>query len=881
MKSDYSSNNMKIIEEKIEKEKSPNKKKRDNSESKKGKFSSNSLDLGNNDKSIEEIIDSIIAENNIPLTDLIDLQISPKYPFDGKLFSYLIEKENRTEKENYFLIHYLKFYDSFGDLLNKIYNKEEKIFLFNQIINKIGIEEKNVNDILFKIGDISEKFYFLLQGTAIRLNTVQYGASMNKFEFFLYMKYLYKLDENKLFNLILAENEEVFDKYELLYFILGDKSVKYSGDSLKQLKSMEASYVLNRIIPNKMLEMNYNNETKIVMTEASKTFDDIYKGDHVVSILEGHIKKINIPIKDYLENLKPIEFKEKNYELIKKKVILYTYNIEKEIKVGEHLEELDLKKMQKRNSTIICNSNCLLGYLIKKNYISCLKVTQTKFHKNDINFLLSHELFSMMNFIEFDKNYYHLFELEKMHQNKILFEQGESNNNIYFLKKGEIYITFEGSFNDIYRIIGLKGGPKNRKLLDINYIKRFHSINIDENIFKEKHFLTLFKIKENFPIGFDDFLDKENGNKILFKAFCVMDSEVFKISRENFNEILLKESEVRKMKRNYVNKRNNILIDGLNIKKNGLLQNYINDKFNIQLELPYLFDESPLLVKSQKRQKNFLIKPKRIKNELIKIETKLNNKFVNEMKKALRTKKNKENIEIQKYKYLKYEGNKSFQNLNDYIINSNSSNSILNKKSIFSSKKSIKIMNIKDNSKNSKINNEILELIKSENSDEIFTRKKNEKNPLDPYEKIYQSLKNDDKNRITDFSYLSILMPPHPNKQISKSKKNILTDKIYRNNFNEKLILRSDNFRNLSNKKEELKTLPSYMNIISKSKKTISGNTKLDFEDFQIKNFIFFNERLSKIFDKTNIKKNSNENNKSSSINENHLVFPKISSKKL
>ena len=190
-------------------------------------------------------------------------------------------------------------------------------------------------------------------------------------------------------------------------------------------------------------------------------------------------------------------------------------------------------------------------------------------------------------------------------------------------------------------------------------------------------------------------------------------------------------------------------------------------------------------------------------------------------------------------------------------------------------------MNIKDNSKNNKINNEILELIKSENSDEIFTRKKNEKNPLDPYEKIYQSLKNDDKNRITDFSYLSILMPPHPNKQISKSKKNILTDKIYRNNFNEKLILKSDNARNLSNKKEELKTLPSYMNIISKSKKTISGNTKLDFEDFQIKNFIFFNERLSKIFDKTNIKKNSNENNKSSNINENHLVFPKISSKKL
>ena len=877
MNNNYLSNNINQNEDIKNKEKNQYKKKRESSYSQRARLSSKTLDLSPSDILIEEIIDSIIAEKNIALTELIDLPISPKYPFDGKLFSYLIQKQFRTEKENYFLIHYLKFYDSFYNLLSKIYNNEEKIFLFNQIINKIIIEIKKENDILFKIGDISEKFYFLLQGTAIRLNTVQYEENMNKFEYFLYMKYLYKLDENKLFNLILSKNEEIYDKYELLYFILEDKSIKYFGDSLKQLKRMEASYVLNRIIPNKMLEMNHNNESKIVITESSKTIDDIFKGNHVVSILEGHIKRINIPIKEYLENLKPISFNEENDELIKKKVTLYTYNIEKEIKVGEHLEELDLKKMQKRNSTIICNSKCILGCLIKKNYISCLKLTQTKFHKNDINFLLSHELFSMMNFREFDKNYYHLFELEKMGQNQVLFEQGELTNNIFFLKRGEICITFEGNFDDIYRIIGLKGGPKNRKLLDINYIKRFHSINIDENIFKEKHLFTILKIKENFPIGFDDFLDKENGNKILFKAFCIMDSEVFKISRENFNEILLKENEVRKMKIDYVIKRNNMLIDGLNIKKNGLLQNYISEKFNIQLELPYLFDDSPLLFKSQKRQKKYLIKPKKIKNELIKIDTKLNDKFVTEMKKALRSKKNKENIEIQKYRYLRSENNKSFKNLNDYINNSNSTNSIRTKKNIFNSaKKSIKLMNVKNNSKNKNLNNEILELIKSENTNEIFKRKKNEPNPLDPYEKIYQTLKNDDKNRVTDFSYLNILMPPHPNKQISKSKKNILTDKIYKNNFNEKSISKIDSERILKNKKEELKNLPSSINIINKNKNAINGNERINFVELEINNYIFYNERLNKLFVRENIKTNSYENNKSSNINENKLIFPKI-----
>ena len=73
-----------------------------------------------------------------------------------------------------------------------------------------------------------------------------------------------------------------------------------------------------------------------------------------------------------------------------------------------------------------------------------------------------------------------------------------------------------------------------------------------EKIFKEKQMFTLFKIKENFPIGFDDFLDEENEKKNLFKAYCIIDSEVLVISRENLNEIIYKEIEVRKVEKNYV-----------------------------------------------------------------------------------------------------------------------------------------------------------------------------------------------------------------------------------------------------------------------------------------------------------------------------------------
>ena len=827
-----------------------------------------------NDKKAEKIIDDIISKNNIPLNELINIPISEQYPFDGYLFSYIIQKQSKTEKDNYFLIHFLKFYDTFDSLLTKMYNIEEKIFLFNQIINKIIIEMKSGNDILYKIGEFSEKFYFLLKGTALRLNIQQYEADMNKFEFFLYMKYLYKLDENKLFNIILKENEEVFDKYELLFFILEDKSIKYTGEYLKQIKHIEESYVNQRLIPNKMLEMNYDNEKKIVLFETVKTLDDILKSDYVIPLPEVHIKKINIDIKDYLENLKPIEFEEDNDDLIRKKVVLYNYYIDKEINVGEHLEELDLKKMQKRNSTIICNTDCLFGVIIKKDYISCLKVTQTKFHRNDINFLISNELFSMMNFKEFDNNYYHLFEYKKLHEKYTLFEQGELSNKIFFLKKGEISITFEGSFNDIYRIIALKGGPKTRKTLDLNYIKRFHSINLDDNIFKQKHKFTLFKIKENFPIGLEDFLDEENDNKILFNAHCIMDSEVFIITREHFDEILYRENEVKKIEKSYVIKRKKILIDELSSFKNGLIQNYISEKFNVKLELPYLFDDSPLLLKSKSKKKDYLTKPKKIKHNQLKLETKLNDKLFNEMQKAIKTKLDKENVEIQRYKYLNSESNKTFRyssNINNFTIS----------KSISNCKENItynRIKNIKESSSKNKIGNKIFELIKNKNNKETLnSRKRNELEIIDPYDKIYNTLKNDEKNKNTDFSYLNILWPPHPNKHLSKSRRNIFHIKLK----NIKLIDKStsklgrEQSRDKNSEAKCYKNLISSMNIVNKNKEN-NKKQKLVNDEFQLNRFMKVDEKINKIFERLNMGKDSSDINKKSKMVGTPLIFPKI-----
>jgi len=761
------------------------------------------------DRAIERCIKNFLTDN----TKIINIPLTSAHPFDGELYSYAIQKPNKNEYDCLYLIYYLKFYDTFNNLLIKMYSDEEKTFLFSLLVNKIKIEEKGENSILFKVGELSEKFYFLLNGSTTRIIPYQYEAVMDKHEFFIYMKYIYKIDEIELFNLNLNENEEIFDKYEVLSFILGDKKLKFHADAIKQLRKMEKLYV-SKIFDNKLGEINFNNENKIILSQNKKKYDDIVKGDHIISCTEDHLKKLKVPIEQYINNLKPIFFEEENFDLVKKKATLYLYKIDKEIKVGEHLEELE-NKISKRSSTIICNNDCIFGYFTKKEYYDCIKVTQTKFHRQDINFLLQNELFAMITFPEFDRNYYHLFEISKKNQNQMLFNQGEINNNIYFLKQGEVSVSLEGSITDLYRIIGLKGGPKNRKDLDFNFIKRFYSVNLDDNFLKEIKKLPIFKINENFPIGLDDFLDEENENKHLFNVCCNIESETLEISKQNFEFIIYRENEVKKIKSKYISKRKNLLIEKLNSLKNGLIQKYIIEKYKVKIFLPDIFEEMSFS-KRINPERSLNISPKK-KNDFSYIDSKLNTKSYKEITTALKSKDNAEpeNINNEKSEEEKSEDSSSEINVDNILNNKNESQTIdfeniktennenqnMNRPR---RRRNIALYTVRLRPKDIKLkekkgNEEILELLKSQNLNQINEVKNNKKVSLDPLDKIYRNLKNpsmssnkslkniENKNKVYYITSFKVLSPIKPHKFIPKVRKIILPQKQLYGCLNKKM----------------------------------------------------------------------------------------------
>ena len=146
---------------------------------------------------------------------------------------------------------------------------------------------------------------------------------------------------------------------------------------------------------------------------------------------------------------------------------------------------------------------------------------------------------------------------------------------------------------------------------------------------------------------------------------------------------------------------------------------------------------------------------------------------------------------------------------------------------------------------------------------------------LDPYEKIYNTLKNDEKNKITDFSYLNFLYPPHPNKQISKSKKNIFNRKLLNLNLIDKSMpkLSSELFRNKNT--ECHKNIISSMNILNKNKEN-NKKQKLAKDEFQLNKFIKDNDKLNQIFERVNTEKNISNLNRKDKIVGTPIIFPKI-----
>ena len=196
----------------------------------------------------------------------------------------------------------------------------------------------------------------------------------------------------------------------------------------------------------------------------------------------GNMKKQKISVKEYIRDtylnsiyskvIKEKEFAKKdNYS-----IYLY-YEIVQKNK-GDTFGELALQhEDSKRTATIVTNTDCILGYLSKNDYETCLSEIELKRRKNEVNFIMSFSIFDQMNWIGFENKYFNYFKREFFNQGETILRQGKPINKIYFIMGGQFEITSTLSIVSLYKIIRQKTNY-NFKKLKIKLKKNLNNIRI-------------------------------------------------------------------------------------------------------------------------------------------------------------------------------------------------------------------------------------------------------------------------------------------------------------------------------------------------------------------------------------------------------------------
>ncbi len=484
------------------------KNKRINSPKKKKNAILNISSLNNIEKEIEHLC---ILFKNYPL-----FQETPE-----KLFpyvKYILERQILKEENVIILKNYLI---QFPGLINII--KIKKTIDIEDIINKISfclnIEKINKNRIVCLNGEIGDKFYLIFKGIVAVLVPEEYEYELNEEEYLSHLINLRELNEYDILIRTIESNSKIMSSEE----IISIASENFNFSNLVKDNEINLDDYLNNILPN---------------------------------INENEIKN-----------------NKKKYKIHpKKKVTLWKYHKVCELSFGNTFGDICLSKYYNhRTATVISLQNSYFGVLNKENYDIYIKNLQEKCRKEEIEMLLSNNIFNGIDPVSFEKNYYNYFTRIKLKRQEILFENGEDFNNIYFVFKGEIEIE---SYLSLYNLnyISKKLSGKNN-INEENVIKKINLRYPEMNDFYHKNKLVrLVILKNEGIIGMNNIIiDGKYFCRGFVKSFFC---ELFCIEKKFFDKVLRNE---RKIEKNFTKKQKEnliLMIDRLEYLRKNNFQNY-------------------------------------------------------------------------------------------------------------------------------------------------------------------------------------------------------------------------------------------------------------------------------------------------------------------
>ena len=404
-----------------------------------------------------------------------------------------LNKPNKNRNQE-IIIDYLKSLVPFMNLVNEKNEYSEEII---NKISKIMRYQKNIkNDLIIQYGDKGNDFYIILKGF-ISILVPKYSIYyMDEEEFILHLLKLRQYNQNELIIQCLRQNALIFsiptERFDDLLFDLQNKNKKryfFKKSIIKKAK--EVYEYINNHINNKNIK-NISPEDYIALLEVDEA---IKKNTYKLT----HLNKLNI------------DFDKKDED--KKLTKIPNYVVVSKFGTGETFGELALEHLnKKRMATIITLSDCHFAVIDKREYNELIKDSVNKSKNKFYNLIYTYKIFDSISYMSFDKKYYNYFRYLKMKQNEILFNEGDSCDEVYFILNGEYELFVDKNIFEINQmILKLIIIVDELKKIIIKEYKNIEKINLKNN--KNKSFINL---KNNLNLFFNKFENEINLEQVSY-----------------------------------------------------------------------------------------------------------------------------------------------------------------------------------------------------------------------------------------------------------------------------------------------------------------------------------------------------------------------------
>ena len=317
---------------------------------------------------------------------------------------------------------------------------------------KFAFTKFKKGEIIFRIGDDGDKFYYILKGKTNILKIREMpNILMSIIEYINYCIFLIKQEENYLLQEVIRINYKVLrvtSEEEIIALF----RIKFK---LSLMSEINQNLVHNNKTLEEYFESNdqefkdYNLDTKeLEILEIDKNnripMSYIQWKNYIIKRCELNTRELII-YKQYHQVLKDVQ---------KYKISCLVYESLLYLGSSTYFGDSALdSETNKRNATIRAEEDSYLASLRRDDYLNIIAPKRRYEKAKVLAFLFNTFFFQQINPHIFERHYFHLFYLKEYGKNTVLFDCGTIPTNLFLVKEGEISFDLKISVLEIHNLI--------------------------------------------------------------------------------------------------------------------------------------------------------------------------------------------------------------------------------------------------------------------------------------------------------------------------------------------------------------------------------------------------------------------------------------------